>query len=139
MEESVIADSLSTSDMLNKHFTSIGTKISNSVPYTSVLPETFVTPSKSSFQLSAIDPSFVEHMLSTLSVSKASGLDRFSAKIGDMLLLLLVPHYALYLIDLSLVLAYFQIAGKMQRSFQSTKATPKMILIIIDLYLCYLL
>lgn len=81
VEENIVTDPRIISDTFNVHFSTVGSKISGSVPHTTTLPETFVKQSDSTFQFSTIAPSMIQHMLSRLCIRKASGLDKISAEI----------------------------------------------------------
>ena len=81
VDENTITDPHTISETFNNHFSTVGFKISNSVPYTTTPPETFVKQSDTSFEFSTVAPSVIENMLSRLSVRKASGLDKISADI----------------------------------------------------------
>lgn len=79
VDDSTITNPLLISETFNEHFSTIGTKISSNVQTTSVLPESFVKPSQSTFVFTPISVSTIQRLLSTLSVAKASGLDKISA------------------------------------------------------------
>lgn len=79
--ESVITNSFEISNAFNEHFSTIGAKISDSVLKTSIPPESFVKPSISKFKFTTIPVSAINCLLSTLKVSKASGLDKISARL----------------------------------------------------------
>ena len=81
IQENTVTDPRLISEIFNQHFSTVGSKISDSVPHGSVTPGTFVKHSNTLFQFSTIASPVIQHMLSTLSVRKASGLDKISAKI----------------------------------------------------------
>ena len=65
----------------NEHFSTICSKISSSVQNGFKPIESYVKPSKSKFEFSVISAETNQNLLATLSVSKAYGLDRISARI----------------------------------------------------------
>ena len=79
--ESTFTDSLNIANAFNGHFSSVGVNISESVPTTSVTPESFVKPVISHFQFTEISVLAVQRKLSQLLIGKACGIDGISAKI----------------------------------------------------------
>ena len=80
VDQSVITCPNLITNAFNEHFSTIGSKISSSERNGSKPPETYVTPSKSKFEFSVITAETVQNLPATLSVSKASGLDKISAR-----------------------------------------------------------
>ena len=63
------------SNALNYHFTHIGPRLANNIPKTSVCFEDYMTPSDSSFTLRETQCGVVHHLVGSLRVDKATGLD----------------------------------------------------------------
>ena len=84
--ETSVIDSRKLSEAFNDHFASVGPKLSNEVPLSvgsrSHLDYLLTTPSNTnSFQLKQTDTLTVFSLLSKLCISKATGLDKISAKL----------------------------------------------------------
>ena len=66
---------LEISNALNYHFTHIGPRLADNIPKASVCFEDYITPSDSSFTLNETHCGVVHHLVSSLRVDKATGLD----------------------------------------------------------------
>ena len=100
--ESVLTDSKQISNAFHDQFSSIGPKINKGVQPTSVSPESYVQPTTSQLEFKLIDVSEVHSLLSGLSVTKASGLDRISARLlKDAATLISEPLCSIFIASLS--------------------------------------
>lgn len=81
VDEAVLTEPCQISNAFNDYFSSVGTKVSETVQSSSVPPEFYVEPSTSQFQFTEISTLTVYSFLSKLSVSKSSGIDGISARL----------------------------------------------------------
>ena len=68
-------------EAFNNHFTDLGQILSQNIPACSTPPESYITEATQKFAFRDITEQVVYELLSTLSTTKASGLDKLPAKL----------------------------------------------------------
>jgi len=79
--ENVTDDPNVISHTFNTYFNTIGQNLANELPGTTETPESYVTPSNSTFQIQSVSEVEVFHSLITLKISKASEHDKIPPKL----------------------------------------------------------
>ncbi len=83
-EGSTLTDPADISEAFNSYFTSIGDKLANEIPSSTVNPISYISPTNSVFSFEEIDTAAVDHLLRKINVKKATGLDGIPGKLLKM-------------------------------------------------------
>ena len=79
--ENVTEDPNEISHTFNTYFNTIGENLASELPVTTETPESYVTPSNSTFQIQNVSEVDVFHSLTTLKLSKSCGHDKIPPKL----------------------------------------------------------
>ena len=79
--DNVTEDPNKISHTFNTYFKTIGENLANELPDTTDAPESYVTPSNSTFQIQNVSEVDVFQLLITLKISKACGHDKIPPKL----------------------------------------------------------
>ena len=90
-EGSALTNPADISEAFNSHFTTIGEKLANEIPSSTVDPISYISPTNSVFTVEEIDVSTVDHLLRKINVNKATGLDGIPGKLLKMAASILSP------------------------------------------------
>ncbi len=90
-EGSTLTDPADISEAFNSYFTSIGDKLANEIPSSTVNPISYISPTNSVFSFEEIDIAAVDHLLRKINVKKATGLDGIPGKLLKMAAGILSP------------------------------------------------
>ena len=73
--EQIATEPLEIAEELNLHFSNIGERLASEIPASDIEPETYLTPTETSFSLKAPSLNVVYKLLSKLNERKSAGLD----------------------------------------------------------------
>ena len=90
-EGSALTNPADISEAFNSYFTTIGEKLANEIPSSTVDPIYYISPTNSVFTVEEIDVSTVDHLLRKINVNKATGLDGIRGKLLKMAASILSP------------------------------------------------
>ena len=81
IDGSVYSEPKRIAEELNKHFSTLGARLESEIPQSINKPVDYLEPTNSNFHLAPISSENVLRLLSKLCTSKATGLDKISAKL----------------------------------------------------------
>ena len=92
--ENVTDDPNEISHTFNTYFNTIGENLASELPGTTETPESYVTPSNSTFQIQNVSEVDVFHSLTTLKISKSCGHDKIPPKLLKDSAIVIAPFRA---------------------------------------------
>ena len=84
----IATEPLEIAEELNLHFSNIGERLASEIPAYDIEPETYLTPTETSFSLKAPSLNVVYKLLSKLNERKSAGLDNIPNKLSPSLTLI---------------------------------------------------
>ncbi len=131
-EGSTLTDPADISEAFNSYFTSIGDKLANEIPSSTVNPISYISPTNSVFSFEEIDIAAVDHLLRKINVKKATGLDGIPGKLLKMAAGILSPSLT-QIFNKSLSKGIYPDDWKMAKVLPIFKNGKNLILVIIAL------
>ncbi|XP_068713190.1 uncharacterized protein [Montipora foliosa] len=93
--EQIATEPLEIAEELNLHFSNIGERLASKIPASDIEPETYLTPTETSFSLKAPSLNVVYNLLSKLNERKSAGLDNIPNKLLKMAASIVSPSLIL--------------------------------------------
>lgn len=93
-EGSTLTNRTDISEAFNSYFTSIGEKLANEIPSSTVNRISYISPTNNVFTFEKFDISTVHYLLRKINVNKATGLDGILGKLIKMAAGILSPSLA---------------------------------------------
>ena len=93
--EQIATEPLEIAEELNLHFSNIGERLASEIPAYDIEPETYLTPTETSFSLKAPSLNVVYKLLSKLNERKSAGLDNIPNKLLKMAASIVSPSLTL--------------------------------------------
>ena len=93
--EQIITEPLKIAEELNLHFSTIGERLASEIPASDLEPETYLTPTETSFSLTAPSLDVAYKLLSKLNERNLAGLDNIPNKLLKMAVSIVSPFLTL--------------------------------------------